>query len=340
MILLHEAIERFNDSARPYGIRVSPWRRRARAARLVSEIERVIAPLELPAELRTFWLTYDPSTVVRPALHGFIPLQEAKERRFLDCPPAPRVLFPFADWTHSRVWVELATKDHPGGRVFHTYHDESEASLWAFGVSELFDLMSVAFDRDIIDDRQGGLHARNFEALVRRQLNQTVGAETPRRFEAVDRSQFPAHWQLAEGLGHDHFELRGATHSVATLQRERQDSESVSATMQGRFTFDVGGGPLDGCVGTFADDSGSVQIFVPHNAAVTGSLGEAGRVEIDVVAMQPNGSHLESLSARKDLEHALTADLSVDDQDLFMRLMQEMRNLDTSVVATALRPIW
>ena len=113
MILLHEAIERFNESAHPYGIRVSPWRRRARAARLVHEVERAIGPLELPPELRTFWSTYDPSTVVRPALHGFIPLQEAKERRLLDCPPAPRALFPLADWTHSRVWVELATEDHP-----------------------------------------------------------------------------------------------------------------------------------------------------------------------------------------------------------------------------------
>lgn len=56
--------------------------------------------------------------------------------------------------------------------------------------------------------------------------------------------------------------------------------------------------------------------------------------------MQPNGSHTESLSVRKDLEHALTSGLPVDDQDLFMRLMQEMRKLDTSVVATALRPIW
>lgn len=340
MILLHEAIERFNESAHPYGIRVSPWRRRARAARLVHEVERAIAPLELPPELRTFWSTYDPSTVVRPALHGFIPLQEAKERRLLDCPPAPRALFPLADWTHSRVWVELATEDHPGGRIFHSYHDESEVSLWAFGISELFDLLSVAFERDIIDDRQGGLHSRNFEALVRRHLNQALDLGAPRRFEAVDRSRFPAHWQGAEGLGHDHFELRGATHTVAVLQGERKSSESVSATMQGRFTLDVGGGPLDGCVGTFQDESGSMQIFVPHEAAVTGSLGENGRVEIDVVAMQPNGSHTESLSVRKDLEHALTSGLPVDDQDLFMRLMQEMRKLDTSVVATALRPIW
>ena len=117
MILLHEAIERFNASARPYGLRVSPWRRKARAARLVGEIERSIAPLELPPELRNFWLSYDPSTVVRPALYGFIPLQVAQRRRNLDCPPAPSALFPIADWAHSRVWIELATEDHPGGRL-------------------------------------------------------------------------------------------------------------------------------------------------------------------------------------------------------------------------------
>lgn len=340
MILLHEAIERFNRSAHPYGLRVSPWRRRGRAARLVGEIERAIAPLELPAELRAFWLAYDPSTVVRPALHGFIPLTEAQERRALDCPPAPSALFPLADWTQSRVWIELATNDHPGGRIFHSYHDESEVSLWAFGLSELFDILSTALDRDIIDDRQGGLHVHNFEALVRRHLNDAIGTGAPRRFEAVDRSRFPEHWQRAEGLRQDHFELRGATHTVAGLQHARFSAESVKATLQGRFNFDFGGGPLDGCVGTFQDETGIVQIFVPHAAAVTGALGTDGHVEVDVVAMQPNGSAAESIKARKDLEYAVNAGLDVGDKDLFMRLMAEMHKLDTSVVATALRPIW
>ena len=340
MILLNEAIDRFNRSARPYGLGLASWRRRGKPARIVAEIERTIAPLELPGELRAFWSQYDPSSLVRPALDGFVAIEDALDRRAIDCPPAPLALFPFADWTHSRVWVELASNEHPGGRIFHSYHDESEASLWAFGISELFDLMSTAFDRDLIDDRRGGLHAANFEALIRHHLNSTLEPGARRRFEAVDRSQFMAHWQHAEGLGADHFALKGATHTVTVLQDQRGTSESVSATLQGRFELDVGGGPLDGCVGTFHDESGSIQVYVPQAAAVTGSLGTNGRVEIDVVAMQPNGAPLESLSARKDLEHAVGAGLSMDDQDLFMRLMREMRQLDTSVVVTALRPMW
>ena len=157
MILLDEAIERFNKAVGPYGLGVSTWRRATKARRLVAEIESAIAPLELPIELRAFWLGHDPSSIVRPALDGFIALPDALKRRQIDCPPAPMALFPLADWTHSRVWIELASQNHPGGRIFHSYHDESEVSLWAFGLSELFDLLSTAFERDMIDDRVGAI---------------------------------------------------------------------------------------------------------------------------------------------------------------------------------------
>ena len=339
MILLNEAIERFNAAAKPYGLGVTRRRRTGKSQRLVKTIDTALGSLELPGELRSFWIEYDPGSIVRPALDGFIALEESLERRVLDCPPAPAVLYPIADWTHSRIWMELASDYHPGGRVFHSYHDESEVSLWAFGVSGLLDLLSSAFERDLIDDRRGGLHATHLEALIRRQLDDAMGPGGQRRFEAVDRSQFPTHWQTAEGLALGHFELRGATHTVAALRAERERSESVTATLQGRFELDVSGGPLDGCVGTFSDKSGSVQVFVPKPTAVQGSVGHNGEVEIDVVAMPPNGSDVDTLSARGDVEYAVSAGLTLDDQDVFVRLMKQMRELDTSVVATALRPI-
>jgi len=339
MILLDEAIERFNASVRPYGLGVAPWRRAGKARRLIREIDDWVAPLVLPTELRLFWQRFDPASIVRPALDGFIPLEESLERRVIDCPPAPKVLYPIADWTHSRVWIELESEEHPGGRIFHSYHDESEVSLWAFGLSGLFDLLSEAFERDLIDDRRGGLHPTNFEALVRRQLDDLVGPDSIRRFEAMDRSQFLSHWQSAEGLANDHFVLRGATHTVKGLQAEREKLHSVTATMQGRFDIDVGGGPLGGCVGTFSDVSGEIQVYIPEVTALAGSVGQGGRVEIDVVAVSPNGNSVETLSARTDIERAVTAGLTIDDKDVFARLVRQMRKLDTSVVVTALRPI-
>ena len=340
MILLNEAIERFNAAAKPYGLGVARRRRTGKSERLVKTIDSALASLELPAELSSFWIGYDPGSIVRPAFDGFIPLEESLERRLLDCPPAPAVLYPIADWTHSRIWIELASKDHPGGRIFHSYHDESEVSLWAFGISGLLDLLSTAFERDLLDDRRGGLHATHFDAVIRRHLDDAMGLGGQRRFEAVDRSQFPVHWQTAEGLAVGHFELRGATHTVTGLRSERKRADSVTATLQGFFELDVAGGPLHGCVGTFSDDTGSIQVFVPKTPAMKGSLGHNGEVEIDVIAMPPNGSDVDTLSARQDVEYAVSAGLTLDDQDVFVRLMQQMRELDTSVVATALRPIW
>jgi len=237
------------------------------------------------------------------------------------------------------VWVELATDQHPGGRIFHSYHDESEVSLWAFGLSGLFDLMSFAFERDLIDDRRGGLHEQHFEIVVRKHIDKLLTGDAPRRFEAVDRSRFSPHWQHAEGLPSDHFTLRGATHTVAALRDERAKSAPVTATLQGRFELDVGGGPIQGCVGTFADESGEMQIFVPQPAAVRGAIGAHGEVEIDVLAMAPNGLDRHSLSARRELEHAVAAGWALPEGEVLRRLVRQMRQLDTSIVATALRPI-
>ena len=339
MILLDEAIARFNHAATPYGTGASRWKSTKRPRRFVAEIERQVAPLTIPRELRAFWLGYDPSSVRSPALDGFIPLDFVGKQRSLDHPPAPAVLLPIADWTHSRVWLELASDQHPGGRIFHSYHDESEVSLWTFGLSGLFDLLSFAFERDLIDDRRGELHVQHFEIVIRKHLDGLLTEDSPRRMEAVDRSLFPSHWQHAEGLPLNHFALRGATHTVRELGAQRAESTPVTATLQGRFELDVGGGPIHGCVGTFTDESGEMQIYVPEPAAMAGSVGEDVEVEIDVVAMAPNGLDSRSLSARRELEDAVDSGWALPEGDVFRRLMKQMRSLDTSIMATALRPI-
>jgi hypothetical protein len=339
VILLDEAIERCNRSGRAYGVRIDPWRRRAKARQLIGAIEADIFPLELPDELRTFWLRWNPASVVRPAFDGFIPLEHIIERREMDCPPCPSILLPIADWAHARIWIELASEEHPGGRIFHSYHDESELSLWGFGISGLLDLVSVSFERDFIDDRSGSIDARRMEQLIAKNLDDTLPAHLPRRFDGVDRSRFPAHWQAAEGLGQDHFSLRGASHTVEGFRIERENHAQVVGTLVGSYETSVGGGPLHGCIGTFRDVTGSIEVFVPQVTAMTGAVGDGGAVEIDVVAVAPNGSGLQSLSAKQDLQLAFAAGSFDAGHDMIMRLFEQMKYLDTSIVVTAMRPI-
>lgn len=339
MILLDESVERFNRAGRAYGLRLDLWTRRTKARSILAEIEADIFPLELPVELRALWSRWNPSTLRSPAFDGFIPLDQIVDRRAIDCPPCPSVLLPIADWSHARIWMELASEDHPGGRVFHSYHDESELSLWAFGMSALLDLISTALERDAIDDRTGMIHARHMEQIIASALDDVLPPSAPRRVEGADRSRFPDHWQRAEGLSEDHFVLRGATHTVAGFLEQRETDTQIAATLSGVYQTSVGGGPLHGCIGTFDDGTGSLQVFIPQMTAVVGAVGHDGAVEIDVVAVAPNGADLNSLSARNELQRAAHIGFFDYGKDMMERLIEQMKYLDTSIVVTSMRPI-
>jgi hypothetical protein len=339
MILLDEAVERFNRAGAPYGVRVAPWRRRAKFRQHLEEIEADLGHLSLPAELWAFWMRWDPASVLWPTFDGLIPLHQIVERREIEYPPCPAVLIPIADWTHARIWVELASDDHPGGRVFHSYHDESEVSLLSFGISGLLDLLSTTFERDLVDDRTGSLHDRHFFAVVKRSLDDLIGPSADRRFEGIDRTQFAPHWLHAEGLSSEHFALRGADHTVQSFRLQREASPQLTATLVGTYETSVGGGPLQGCVGTFTDETGSLQVFVPQMTGLAGAIGDGGAVEVDLLAVAPNGADLNSLSAKSDMQRAAGVGLYDYNNDLIIRLFEQMKYLDTSIVVTGLRPI-
>jgi len=183
------------------------------------------------------------------------------------------------------------------------------------------------------------IDARRMEQLVARSLDDMLPAHSPRRFDGVDRSRFPTHWQSAEGLGRDHFALRGASHTVEGFRIARETHAQVAVTLVGTYETSVGGGPLHGCIGTFEDVSGAIEVFVPQVTAMTGAVGDDGAVEIDVVAVASNGSGLSSLSAKQDLQRVVAAGLTDAGNDMIMRLFDQMKYLDTSVVVTAMRPI-
>lgn len=339
MILVDEAIERLNFSGRPYGVSIRPWSRRSKHRRHIGEIEEAIAPLRLPMELRSFWNTWDPSTVQWPCLEGFIPIHALLEQRERERPIAPAILLPIADWANTRLWIELASASHPGGRIFRGEDNDSHVDLWAFGMSGLFDLLALAFERDLVDTARGGLHRTHLEALATREVREFVSASAPRRIESVDRSRFPAHWLSADGLPPDHFNLRGPSHTVDEFKTDRQANPGVRATLRGYYSNTVCGGPIRGCVGTFHDDSGEIQVFVPLLAGLAGAIGQDGEVELDVLSFTPHGSELDQMSARNDMQVA--ADMGVSDlgNDVILRLTEQLKDLDTSIVVTGLRPI-
>ena len=287
-----------------------------------------------------FWTKWDPSTIGPPALEGFLPLERIADCRRLDCPPCPLILLPIADVHGGRVWVELASAGHPGGRIFHSAFDESVATLWAVGLSDLLDSLSCAFERDAIDERSFSIDAEELGRIIDDRLDQTLAPGVDRQVEAIDRSRQPSHWQRAEGLDSSHFALRGSSHTVAEFDAARHGGGAGEpATLVGTYRDSVGGGPLRGNVGEFADATGSLQVFVPESTLRLGAIGAGGLVEIDAVAMRRNGIGIDTMSARAELQLAASLGTSEVSNELLGRLAEEMSRLDTSVIVTAMRPI-
>ena len=339
MILVNEAIERLNRAGEPYGVQMSGWSRRSKHRRQVLEIEEVVAPLRLPMELRSLWHVWNPASLGRPCLDGFIPVDEILARRELEIPLSPAVLLPIASWNGGTIWTELASATHPGGRVFRGDDNSTHVDLWAFGVSGLFELLALGFERQIIDSSHGGFDTSELEALATSQVREHVSSISPRRIEAVDRSRFPAHWLSADGLPVDHYVLRGATHTVEEFTQERSKSPQMRATLRGEYENSICGGPIRGCVGTFADTTGEMQVFVPLLAGLAGAIGMDGEVELDVLSFAPNGTPLDSLQARDDMQTATDMGVADVGNDVILRLAEQMRDLDTSIVVTGLRPV-
>lgn len=339
MILIEEAVQRFNLAGRPYGVSVRSWSRRSKPARKIEYIEQQLSPLRLPIELRSFWNAWNPDTIKWPCLDGFLSLDHIVERRSLERPVSPAVLLPIARWKESLIWVELATDSHPGGRVFRGGLNDTHVDLWAFGISSLLDLLALGFEQDLIDTQNGGYHNSHLEALATRHVREHVSRQSPRRIEATDRSQQPDHWLAAEGLTREHFELRGATHTVQSFIEERERDPELRATLSGYFQNTICGGSISGCVGTLTDDTGTLQVFVPLVADLTGAIGRDGDVEIDVFSLSSVSEELDHSGIRRELRRVTTSRQQDLGREAVTRLSQQLRDLDTTIVVTGLRAI-
>ncbi len=309
MVLLADAIGRF---AQERGVEVRERVDQGPARELVAAIEEQIAPLRLPDELREFWIRWVPESVDLPEFYRLEEVLAARADYLLG--GWPQVSMPLAYWDTGAVWMELTTDVHPGSRVFCTDYEVRSAEPWAIGVSGLLDIFAGLSEPGAMFQGSG------------------ESGSIP----VDDRSLWPAHWQTAEGLAADMWELRGATHSVAEFDRARERGR-VEGTLVGTWGVKLGGGR--GSIGHLRDASGSLQAHLPVKNMTNAGPGTPGLYEVDVVGVPQTGTGTGSLPSSRDfLGPALSADM--DALEAIHREFQDRADkLDTSVTIVAMRPI-
>lgn len=339
LILLEEAIERYSFAAGDFGIRPVRRRKHRQAARQIADLERRLPGLRIPEELRGLWMGWTPESFGSLFFDGLYRLDEVLGIHDRDAAVGfPRLCLPLAYIEKAGVWIELETTSHPGGRVYHTYYEEGLLKLWCVGLSDLFHLVSETIERGGVNESVSTRPFLDFGVFETARLELTselLAMPDEWRVGIGDKSAWPRHWREADGVDDEKLELRGRSHTVAEFDQARERGR-ITGTLVGEITGLVAGGPVDGTVANFTDETGSIQVYasVEVERAIVG-LEVGVRREIDVIG-EPSARGLRpdrgtrDFMLRRDFE-----ELSANQ----LRLLEQMRKLDISVAVTAVRPI-
>ena len=335
-VLLEEAVGRLSAVSRTLGVR-GPRAVGRGARRMVSRVDDLaewLSPLTLPSDLVRFWTTWGSQSfeVLESLNVSLCPPEQARELRdHIVALEFPRVLLPIGGTQGAEFALELDTPTQPGSRLFRIdFHGENP--LVGVGVADMLNLFSDALIRG--HDPAGPMEDNAFfDALDRAAVDFGNVQVVP-----YDRGSWPLHWLIAEGFDEAWLRPRGRTHTIADFDLDREQASPVTGVLQGTWRTRAAGGSLGGDYGRLTDESGSVELLIPHGVPHAG-LGPERGCEIEVVGGSRSGSGSEILPTACDLLPAVLSDDEGRRVDWMKRLDEAFRSLDVSIVATAVRPL-
>jgi hypothetical protein len=262
----------------------------------LDELERAIAPLRLPDDLRRFWQRVDPLTMgfrTWPEIGRPEDALVAWRMEHDEFPGQnPGALVQIAYTSQSCMCVELDVGDIGGGALFASYIPDGEYERRFNGLG--------AWLADIAGHVEGGRFVRceypgqlylavpDQETEELEEAQRTPPAPHPVHGDVVhigsDILDWPEHWQRATGLDAADLELRGATHTIAELL-SLPSAQRTRATIVGRVVHLLGSGAT---IRVRVDDgSAAIEVVCP---AATTMLGPSidDWFEFDVV-VEPDG---------------------------------------------------
>ena len=302
---------------------------------VLDRIDAAIAPLRLPAAVRSLWESVDPESISahhHPGLTSPEFALETWESHINDFPGSvPHVLFPIGYESHCHLLVELDGADlQDGGAIFAWEYGAVDFRLVFPDPGQMLDHLTSSV--------MVGRYKRHSDHLYITGESLVTAAPAPvihPVFGPIDTipediSQWPEVWRLRSGLTPERREPAGADRTIAEVLLESQFGPT-QARIHATVTQLAGGAA--GINVTVTDGSGTMRIWCPTGVTALGPKLNS-RFEFHIKA-PPDGA-----PDPPDWEAALSdpklADLPMDLGPIAARLTDATAPADA--IATDIRP--
>lgn len=345
---LDDAVGRLAAAYRSAGL---PPIRRADAGidRTLGEIQREIAPLRLPDELRQFWQLVDPLTItVAPYPHptdARFALDSWKSHRDEFPGMTPRLLFPVAYESHGFLFVELEDGRGHAGAILEWGYAGSPFYVRFGALRDYVDLLATMIELGELTHHERETHSWvEFDPERRWADAQTVrlaNVQPLPRLGSVreideDVRQWPEHWLASNGLTSESRVPRGATTTVAELLHGAAGGTAMRGTIRATVTRLAGSG--GGSRVAVDDGTGVLDLWCPAAVSIYGPVIRRA-FEFDVVVQPQPDAAPDWRSDQQEVENrALARDLD-GAQEAAMGLYAKAFQTTSAAEATAIRPL-
>ena len=244
--VIDAAIDRLVASYKAEGL--PAIQRSGKVDRMIAKINAEIAPLTLPRELERFWKLVDPTSVtVAPypqlmtldfALNSWTMLRDEFPGQ------SPRLLFPVCYESHGYLFVELEDGRGSGGICLES-SPGADFTVRFPTFAAYIDLIATMVELGEYMRHERETHTWvEFDPERRWNDAQSVrlSAAQPLPGFGHDREidenphRWPEHWRLADGLTPAVRSARGATTSIANLQRQADAGSDALGTIRAHVT--------------------------------------------------------------------------------------------------------
>jgi hypothetical protein len=304
----------------------------------LDRVDAAIAPLRLPAQVRRFWERVDPATLrvwafPQPVGPEFALDSWAQQRdEFPGMAPAALFLVGYESW--NCMSVELDSPLGEGGSLFEWRLEDGGFYLRHHRLSDWLDRITSLLVDGSFERRPGAtgpmLHLQDPEAGLSLAAPRAALPPHPVHGDATEipreADQWPVHWQRLSGIEPEHFQPRGATHSIAELLASDPEVR-LEATIAGRVE-DLAS--WEGVTRVrVSDGTGVLAINCPTEVT---TLGPALRQQFEFDVVVPPGER------REPADPESLPPVADPVRDISQRLMARYGDAP-GAIATAVRPL-